>query len=163
MVADFVKELTEENVQYLIDTYGVSKEEAVYMADNWDNDAEWNDVMDAAQNLELPITDITDDEVEEYQQTGGADEIETSMGNVIFKWDNIAKAYVIYLALDGGVQQYKNVPRDMVKSMKDSDSFGSYYNDNLRGNDSYEGCGCKANPCDDADLAQIPSKFRSLF
>lgn len=179
MVADLVKELRQNEIEdlirqgfnddqiqqinYLMDNYGVSEEEAIYLVENWDNEAEWNDVMDTAQNLELPLTQVTDDDVEEYQETGGTDEIETSMGNAIFKWDNVAKAYVLYIALDGGIQQYKNIPRDMIKDMKSAQSFGTYYNDNLRGNESYEGCGCKPNPCEDADLAQIPSKFRSLF
>ena len=163
MVIDLVKELTEANVQYLMDQYGLSEEEAAYLAENWNNDAEWNDVMDTAQNLEIPLTDVTDDDVEEYQATGLVDKIETTMGNALFRWDNVAKAYIIWLALEGGIQQYKNVPRDIISNIQKADSFGSYYNDNLRGNESYEGCGCKANPCEEADLAQIPSKYRSLF
>jgi predicted AlkP superfamily phosphohydrolase/phosphomutase len=150
---------------YLMKTenYGLNSDESFYLVENWDNEAEWKDVMSTAEALELGIEDISDDDVEEYLSTGGTEELDTSMGNAIFKWDNVAKAYILYIALEGGIQQYKNITRNMILAMKSADSIGSYYNDNLRKNDSYEGCGCKANPCEDADLAQIPSKFRSLF
>lgn len=151
LIADLVK-----------DEFGLSQGERDYLESNF-SPAEWPDVMATAEALDMGIEDVTDDDVEEYLSTGGSDEIETSMGNAIFKWDNVAKAYVLYIALDGGIQQYKNIPRDMIQDMKSADSFGSYYNDNLRNNDSYEGCGCKANPCDEADLAQIPSKYKELF
>jgi len=151
MVADLIK-----------DALGLSQSEKDYLEANYDQ-SEWPDVMATAEALDIGIEDVADDDVEEFLSTGGAEEMTTSMGNAIFKWDNIAKAYVIYFALEGGIQQYKNVPRDMIIAMKSAESIGQYYNDNLRGNESYEGCGCKPNPCEDTDLAQIPSRFRSLF
>jgi hypothetical protein len=157
MVADLVK-----------DTMGLSQSEYDYLRENWD-ESEWQDVMAAAEALEQGIEDTTDDDVEEYLSTGGQEEIETSMGNAFFKWDNIAKAYVLYMFLDmgqdskcSGVQIYNNITRDMILEMKNS-SFGEYYNDNLRKNTNYEGCGCEENCCEDADLDKAPSKFRSLF
>ena len=149
----------------LMRDYQTNADESFYLVDNWHNEAEWKDVMATAEALDLGIEDINDDDVEEYLSTGGSDEIDTSLGNTIYHWDNIAKAYVIWIALDNGsnIQQYKNVPRDMVQAMKSADSSGQYYNDYLRGNESYEGCGCKANVCEASDLAQIPRKYIDKF
>jgi|688.fasta_scaffold565877_1 hypothetical protein len=151
------------------ENYDLNSDEAFYLVDNWDNEAEWKDVMLTAEALEMGIEDVSDDDVEEYLSTGGQDEIVTSMGNVFFKWDNIAKAYVLYMFLDmgqdskcNGIQVYNNITRDMILQMKSS-SFGEYYNENLRKNTSYEGCGCEDNCCEDADLDNAPQEFKSYL
>ena len=158
MVADLIK-----------DALGLSQSERDYLEANYDQ-SEWQDVMATAEALDMGIEDVTDDDVEEFLSTGGSEQIETSMGNAVFKWDNISKTYILYLALEpgqnskcDGKQVYKNITRDMIQDMKSADSFGSFYNDKLRGNTSIEGCGCADNCCDDADFAEMPSKFRPLF
>jgi len=185
MVADMVKDIRSDKIKTYMDNYNLSEidlkevndrskeyyddDEAFYLVDNWDNEAEWKDVMLTAEALEMGIEDVSDDDVEEYLSTGGQDEIVTSMGNVFFKWDNIAKAYVLYMFLDmgqdskcNGIQVYNNITRDMILQMKSS-SFGEYYNENLRKNTSYEGCGCEDNCCEDADLDNAPQEFKSYL
>lgn len=151
MVADLVK-----------DAFGLSQSERDYLEANYDQ-SEWQDVMATAEALDMGIEDVSDDDVEEFLSTGGADEIDTSMGKAIFKWDKATATYILFIIFDNNISMYKGLSRDQVIQMKNADSFGSLYNDTLRENESYELCGCNPNPCSQEELDRIPSKFRSYL
>lgn len=167
MTIDLVKDLRQDLINKVKERYQMNDSEAERFVDNYPNESTWADVEATAEALDLDITDVEDDDVEEWLSTGGSDELETSMGNAVFKWDNITKTYVLYLALEpaancNGIQVYNNITREMILDMKVG-SLGSYYNDYLRGNESHEGCGCRQNCCESDDLDQIPSRYKDLF
>ena len=165
MIADLIKASYDEAkderdlaIQDEMDRSDVDKAVAAYLVDNWSSEADRDQVLQAAEDLGLDPQYISDDDVENINSAGSAKgTIDTSMGIVKYIYDHKALAYTILLLVDGEPLVYKDLEPNLMNEMRTVESFGSYYNDNLRGNESYEGCGCKANVCEDTDLAIFSS------
>ena len=165
LIADLVKASYEEYmderdlaIKEEMDRSNISYDEAAYLVDNWKSQSDRDQVLLAAEDLGLNVQDISDDDVEAINEAGSTKgTIDTSMGIVKYIYNNQMKAYSILLLVDGNDLVYNNLDPNMMNEMINADSFGTYYNDTLRGNESYEGCGCKANVCEPTDLAIFSS------
>jgi hypothetical protein len=161
MIADLIKAVESEresDIKAEMDRSGVDENVASYLVDNWRSEADRDQILQVAEDLDADPQDISDNDVENINSAGSTKgTIETSMGIVKYIYDHKALAYTILLLVDGEPLVYKDLEPNIMNEMRAAESFGSYYNDNLRENESYEGCGCKANVCEDTDLAIFSS------
>jgi hypothetical protein len=156
---------------YLEKEYQINSDEAFYLTDNWDSEAEWRDVMTTAEALNAGIEDIDDDDVENYMSMGGEakGELESSVGLIQWLYDNKLKVFIVYLLLDGNKRMLYSLNKDQMNDWKDSDSMGEYYNMYIRSNPELEqddlndiACGCQENLCDPEDIASFKAKYDSI-
>lgn len=200
MVADLVKDLKEDQIAYLLDNYNITRADAKYIVDNYrdqyaqdliskamdvyglnmrdaeefvgnyPNESAWADVEEVAESLGVDITDVDDDDVENYMEMGGnKGEMESSIGPIQWVYDNTLKAYIVYMVLKTAEESkdmiYKLDP-SMMKDWNNYDSTGEYYNKFIRGNESIEdpelSCGCKEDPCEPGQIDQFKTKYSSI-
>jgi hypothetical protein len=191
LVADIVKAISEEDAKMLVNLIRdfkvdisqakemlnlmqqekVNDSEAYYLTENWDSEAEYRDVMETADALNIGIEDVQDDDVESVMDGAGSkDEAESSIGIIQWFYDNKLKAYIVYIMLTDNSNPDKaptdvlyRISPDMMKEWSDSSSMGEYYNNNIRGNISLEdpniSCGCGPNPCEQGQIDQFKSNF----
>jgi hypothetical protein len=165
MIADLIKAAEKETqndrdlaIQAEMDRSNVDEAVSAYLVDNWSSETDRDQVLQAAEDLGLDPQDISDNDVEAINEAGSAKgSIDTSMGIVKYIYNHPIQAYSILLLIDGVELMYNNIDPNMMKQMINAESAGIYYNENLRKNDSFEGCGCKANPCEDTDTAIFSS------
>jgi hypothetical protein len=191
LVADIVKAISEEDAKMLVNLIRdfkvdisqakemlnlmqqekVNDSEAYYLTENWDSEAEYRDVMETADALNIGIEDVQDDDVESVMDGAGSkDEAESSIGIIQWFYDNTLKAYIVYIMLTDNSNPDKaptdvlyRISPEMMKEWSDSSSMGEYYNNNIRGNISLEdpniSCGCGPNPCEQGQIDQFKSNF----
>jgi len=189
MIADLIKQVKEEIpipgdpedagieniidylVQEAMDEYGLSESEAEIFVDNFPNQSTWADVEATAESLGLDITEVEDDDVENYMDMGGAKgEIESSSGIIQWIYDNKLKAYIVLMMIEENALMYL-IDNNMMKEWINSDSAGVYYNNNIRGNKQIESqgessdvpCGCGPNPCEQGKIDQFNSRYSSIL
>jgi polyhydroxyalkanoate synthesis regulator phasin len=175
MVADLIKAVEDERDQEIIDHMsehgGISYDESKYLLDNWDNEADHDQVILCAESLGLGITDIEDDDIENYMEMGGnKGKIESSSGIIQWIYDNTLKAYIVLLMVEENALMYL-IDNDMMKEWINSDSAGEYYNENIRSNEQIESqgepygvpCGCGPNPCEQGKIDQFNNKYSSIL
>jgi len=194
LVADLVKDLKTDRIKYLLDKYNISEEEAIFLVENksskdqeliaevidtyslnigdaemfvddFPNPSTWADVEATAESLGLDITDVEDDDVENYMEMGGINkgELESSVGPIQWLYDNKDKAYMVYLMLGDTPVIYRELKLEQVQDWTNSESMGEYYNDNIRGQiDDSQGCGCNDDPCTQEDIDTFTTKFDSI-
>ena len=170
MIADLVKAVQDERDQEIVDHMsehgGISYDESKYLLDNYD-EADHDQVILCAESLGIAITDVEDDDVENWLEMGGKAKgvLESSVGIIQWIYDNTLKAYLILMILNDKPIMYRVEP-DMMKEWKDSDSSGEYYNAYIRGNTDIEdpehSCGCGPNPCDPQEVDRFNTKFVSI-
>jgi hypothetical protein len=159
-------------IQYLMNKESLSSDEAYYLVDNWDSEAEWLDVMKTAEDLNVGIEDVEDDDVEMVMELGGVKgEIESSLGKV-FYWYNIALGtYLLTTVFDKGNPAQYPVSVSELQEIRSSESFGEYFNKNIRANPEYSdkpgACGCIGDDpdkpkrlCTSEDFANMPLELR---
>lgn len=150
--------------------YDLNMRNAEEFVDNYPNESAWADVEEVAESLGVDITDVEDDDVENYMEMGGnKGEMQSSIGPIQWIYDNTLKAYIVYLVLEtakGPRDIIYRLDRDMMKDWKDSSSFGEHYNNIIRGNKDIEdpstSCGCGPNPCEPGQIDQFKNKYASL-
>ncbi len=160
---------------YIEKEYDTNSDESYHLVENWDTEAEWRDVITTAESIEAGIEDIGDDDVEQVMELGGVKgEINSSLGKVLY-WYNIALGvFILTTIFDNGNPANYPVSVDELKSIKASESFGEYFNKNIRANDLYSdkpgACGCiGSNPdkpkklCNAEDFAYMPKEFRQYI
>jgi len=165
MIADLIKQSYDEfkdsrdlAIQEEMNRSNVDEQTAAYLVDNWSSEADRDQVLQIAEDLSVDPQEISDDDVENINLAGDPKGlIDSSMGIIKYIYSHKAQAYSILLFVNGNPLMYNNIEPYMMNEMINAESFGSHYNDNLRGNDLYEGCGCKANVCDSTDLAIFSS------
>ena len=167
MVADLVKGIREDLIQKAMEEYNLNESEATRFVDNFPNESTWADVEETAESLGVDVTDIEDDDVENYMNMGGENkgELESSVGKIQWMYDNKLKAYLILMMLGDTPVMYKVDP-SMMKEWDSSESMGEYYNAYIRGNEDIEdednSCGCGPNPCEQADVDEYNTIFDSI-
>jgi hypothetical protein len=200
MVADLVKDLKEDQINYLLINYNIDRSDAKYIVDNYrdtytqdliaksmdvyglnmrnaeefvdnyPNESAWADVEEVAESLRVDITDVEDDDVENYMEMGGnKGEMESSIGPIQWIYDNTLKAYIVYLTLDGmicgdGQVMYRLTPEQM-KDWNSQDSFGEYYNTYIRSQieeDPNISCGCCENLCEPQQISTFKDRYDSI-
>jgi hypothetical protein len=201
MVADLVKDLKEDQIKYLLDNYNITISDAKYIVDNYrdqyaqdliakamdvyglnmrdaeefvgnyPNESTWADVEETAESLGVDITDVDDDDVENYMEMGGMNkgELNSSVGLIQWIYDNKLKAYIVYMSLQGlkcgtGEVMYKLTPEQM-KDWNSQDSMGEYYNNNVRSQieeDPAVSCGCCENLCEPQQIDTFKQRYSSI-
>jgi hypothetical protein len=129
----------------LIRDYQITSKEAFYLVDNWDNESDWKQVMEAAEAFGVGIEDISDDEVEGLNliwDLGGSrgnktySTIDSSIGKVYIYYSLIYGYSLLIKFKEGNPANYP-ISREEAIRISNSDSFGKYYSDNIRDNDQY--------------------------
>jgi hypothetical protein len=167
MVADMLKDARSDLINRAKERYDLNDSEAERFVDNFPNESTWADVEEVAESLGVDITDVEDDDVENYMEMGGAakGELESSVGLIQWLYDNKLKAYLILMILADTHVMYKVDPK-MMKDWKNSQSMGENYNSYIRGNitieDPNHSCGCGPNPCEQGQVDQYKAKYSSV-
>ncbi len=167
MVADMVKDVRSDLINRAKEAYDFNDAEAERFIDNFPNESTWADVEETAESLGVDITDVEDDDVENYMEMGGTakGELESSVGPIQWMYDNKIKAYLILMMLSDTPVMYK-LNTDQMKSWTNSESMGEYYNSFIRGNSEIEdpehSCGCGPNPCEPEQVDRFNTKFVSI-
>ena len=176
MVADLVKGIREDLIQKAMDRYNINKSEATRFVDNFPNESTWADVEATADSLGVDVTDVEDDDIENYMEMGGMNkgELESSVGPIQWLYDNKAKAYIVYMVL-----KLSEKPRDIIyniepsimKEWTDSESMGEYWNNKIRSNQDIENAasssdfpigGCNDNLLDPSTVSRFKTRFVAI-
>ena len=176
MVADLVKGIREDLIQKAMDRYNINKSEATRFVDNFPNESTWADVEATADSLGVDVTDVEDDDIENYMEMGGMNkgELESSVGPIQWLYDNKAKAYIVYMVL-----KLSEKPRDIIyniepsimKEWTDSESMGEYWNNKIRSNQDMENAasssdfpigGCNDNLLDPSTVSRFKTRFVAI-
>jgi len=186
MVADMVKDVRSDLIDRASKRFSINESESEVLVDNFPNEATWPDVEATAELYGVDITDVDDDMVEAYlsfseeeiayvMELGGIPEakgeIDSSLGKVIY-WFNIALGVFILTTVfdEGNPAQYPLTVSEL-KEIRKAESFGTYFNKNIRANPAYsdkEGsCGCIGDDpdkpkrlCNSLDFAQMPEDLK---
>jgi hypothetical protein len=132
---------------YLIKEYGINSDEANYLVENWDNEADWKQVMETAESLGIGIEDVEDDDVEAFSEIS---DMGGNQGYYVIGSD-LGKGYIYYtkecgwclllIFADGHPANYP-ISKEEAMNIRYSDSLGTYYNDNMRNDDQYSDIPC---------------------
>lgn len=186
MVADMVKDVRSDLIDRASKRFSINESESEVLVDNFPNEATWPDVEATAELYGVDITDVDDDMVEAYlsfseeeiayvMELGGIPEakgeIDSSLGKVIY-WFNISLGVFILTTVfdEGNPAQYPLTVSEL-KEIRKAESFGTYFNKNIRANPAYsdkEGsCGCIGDDpdkpkrlCNSLDFAQMPEDLK---
>lgn len=138
-----------------------------------ENEADRAQREEVAWSLGVEPGDVDDDDVENYLEMGRENKgsLESSIGPIQWIYDNKLKAYLILAYLTFEIDKdpkpvmYKLSPQ-MMKEWNNSESFGEYWNQNIRKNAQIEddewACGCNPNPCEPQKIDQFTNKFNSI-
>lgn len=177
MVADLVKDLRADLINRAKADYDINDSEAERFVDNFPNQSTWADVEETAESLGVDITDVDDDDVENYMEMGGISkgELESSVGLIQWLYDNKAKAYIVYMIVSGIGDQKRelmyNVSPEVMREWSKSDSMGEYWNEFIRSNEEIENDadsedfpigGCKPNPVEPQIVARFNTRFVAI-
>ena len=184
-----VKDVRSDLINMAKERYDLNDSESERFVDNFPNESTWADVEATAELYGVDITDVDDDMVEAYlsfseeeivyvMELGGIPkakgEIDSSLGKV-FYWYNIALGtFILTTIFDEGNPANYPVSTNELKTIKSSQSFGEYFNKNIRANSLYSdkpgACGCIGNDpkkpkklCTSEDFANMPEEFRSYI
>jgi hypothetical protein len=159
LIADLIKSIEEDRIAEVMAKYDVSMEEAIQLEKEHGLNG-LDDAAEAAEAYGVGITEVTGEDVDNYFDMGGArGELESTAGSFKWVYDITLASYLLLMNED---ILYK-IPPDMMKEWNSSDSSGTYYNENIRGNTSIEdadmSCGCTPEPCSPAQLAYFNNKY----
>jgi len=173
MVADLIKDLRKNSILRAMERFDLNRANAEIFVDDFPNESTWADVEEVAESLGVDITDVEDDDVENYMEMGRENKgsLESSIGPIQWIYDNKLKAYLILAYLTFEIDEdpkpvmYKLSPQ-MMKKWNNSKSFGEYWNANIRKNVEIEddewACGCNPNPCDPQKIDRFNTRFVSI-
>jgi predicted transcriptional regulator len=176
MVADMVKDARSDLINRAKEAYDLNDSESERFVDNFPNESTWADVEEVAESLGLDITDVEDDDVENYMEMGGVakGELESSVGPIQWLYDNKAKAYIVYMVLtlnDRPRDIIYNIEPSIMKEWTDSESMGEYWNQYIRSNASIEESasssdfpigGCNDNLLDPSTVSRFNTRFVAI-
>jgi hypothetical protein len=176
MVADLIKDLKSELIARAQERYNLNDSEAERFVDNFPNESTWADVEEVAESLGLDITDVEDDDVENYMEMGGVakGELESSVGPIQWLYDNKAKVYIVYMILkstDNPRDIIYNIEPKIMKDWTNSDSMGEYWNQYIRSNKDIEESasssdfpigGCNDNLLDPSTVSRFNTRFVAI-
>lgn len=153
MIADVIKASYDEfkdqrdlDIKEIADKWDITIDEATYLYENYPNETDQRQVLETAEALDIPITDVEDDDVENLQELwdlAGSQgnqpysTIESSIGKVHPWYDHVLKSLMILIIFsDGHPSNYPISKSDLAEAVQ-SGSFGEWFNKNMRNNDRY--------------------------
>lgn len=133
----------QENIAQLMDRYKCSRLQAEQFYQDYPNSSEWDDVDATAESLNISPLEVESDDVEAYmeiQDLGGSrgkpySERESSIGKV-FIYIYLGKLFLFMKPYNGNPMNYP-ITREEARAIMSADSFGEYFNQNMRNNDKY--------------------------
>ena len=171
MIADLIKQSYDEyrdqrNEEILaeMDRSDVDEPTAAYLVDNYPNEADRDQVLQAAEDLGVDPQDISDDDVESLNEVAGTavGKIESSAATFVYKLAIGTGLYYLWATFPGGeVVAYQNLEPYDIKGIIDNG--GAYYVSNIRIDSPKPDpsnpkvlCGCEHNRCTPAQIAAMP-------
>jgi hypothetical protein len=171
LVADLIKASYDEfkdqrdlDILAEMDRSDVDEPTAAYLVDNWSNEADRDQVLQAAEDLGVDPQDVSDDDVEAMNSVSGSavGKIDSTAGTFIYKLAIGTGLYYLWATFPSGkVVMYQNLEPDDINGIIDNG--GAYYVSDIRidspepdRSNPYVGCGCEHDPCSPAQIAEMP-------
>lgn len=171
---------TQDKIAKAMDLYSLTLDQAENFVKDHSNESEWAELEDAADTLGIDIIDVEDEDVESLNDIwdlGGSREnsyveIDTSLGKA-FIYYTIECGFCLLVLFDEGEPANYPISREEANSLSDAESFGIYFNQNMRNNDKYSDIpcawGCKGpdseNPkrlMNSEDKAKLPQDLQDM-
>jgi hypothetical protein len=134
LIADVIKAVEFDKEQEIIaisERFNISIEDADYLYSNFDKNR-WEDVINAADELNVDITDIDEEDIDNVEEMGASGSIGSSMGDIEYEYDPDSDAYEVDISFNrGGSANYQLDPDTLLEFDAGG---GTYYNANIRGN-----------------------------
>ena len=138
LIADVIKASYDEfkdqrdlDILDLIEKFKISEADASYLYDNFDKNR-WEDVINAADELNVDITDIDEEDIHNVEEMGASGSIGSSMGDIEYEYDPETDSYEVDINFNrGGSANYQLDPDALLEFDAGG---GTYYNANIRGN-----------------------------
>jgi len=153
MLADVIKASYDEfkdqrdlDIKEIADKWDITIDEATYLYENYPNETDQRQVLETAEALDIPITDVEDDDVENLQELwdlAGSQgnqpysTIESSIGKVHPWYDHVLKSLMILIIFSDGHPSNYPISRSDLAEAVQYGSFGEWFNKNMRNNDRY--------------------------
>jgi hypothetical protein len=134
MIADVIKAIEYDKEQEIIaisERFKISIEEADYLYSNFDKNR-WEDVINTAEELNVDITDVDEEDIDNVEEMGASGSIGSSMGDIEYEYDPASDEYNVDINFNrGGSANYQLDPDTLLEFDAGG---GTYYNANIRGN-----------------------------
>ncbi len=134
MIADVIKAVEYDKEQEIIaisERFKISIEEADYLYSNFDKNR-WEDVINTAEELNVDITDVDEEDIDNVEEMGASGSIGSSMGDIEYEYDPASDEYNVDINFNrGGSANYQLDPDTLLEFDAGG---GIYYNANIRGN-----------------------------
>jgi hypothetical protein len=134
LIADVIKAVEFDKEQEIIaisERFNISIEDADYLYSNFDKNR-WEDVIKAADELNVDITNIDQKDIDNVEEMGASGSIGSSMGDIEYQYDADSDAYEVDISFNrGGSANYQLDPDTLLEFDAGG---GTYYNANIRGN-----------------------------
>jgi hypothetical protein len=155
---------TQDLIAKAMEAYDLNLGEAEMFVDDYPNESDWAQVEEAANALNLDITDISTDDVEAMDQveSTAVGRVDSTAGKFIYKLAIGTGLYYLWVTFpNGAIVAYQNLEPYEIKGIVDNG--GAFYVDNIR-IDSPDPdpdnpkvlCGCEHNRCTVDQIAQMP-------
>ena len=134
MIADIHKAVEYDKEQEIIaisERFKISIEEADYLYSNFDKNR-WEDVINTADELNVDITDIDEEDIDNVEEMGASGSIGSSMGDIEYEYDPESDAYEVDINFNRGGSANYQLDSDTL--LEFDAGGGTYYNANIRGN-----------------------------
>jgi len=134
MIADILKAVEYDKEQEIIaisERFKISIEEADYLYSNFDKNR-WEDVINTADELNVDITDIDEEDIDNVEEMGASGSIGSSMGDIEYEYDPESDAYEVDINFNRGGSANYQLDSDTL--LEFDAGGGTYYNANIRGN-----------------------------
>jgi len=173
MLADLMKDITSDLIARAKEEFDLNDANAAIFVDDYPNESDWPQVANAADALNLDIMDISPDDVERINAGGEPKgEISTSLGKVFYWYNILLGTFILTTIFDKGNPANYPISGSDLKEIKSAESFGTYFNSNIRANAIYSdkdgACGCigddPSNPkklCTSEDFANMPKSIQA--
>ena len=134
MIADILKAVEYDKEQEIIaisERFKISIEEADYLYSNFDKNR-WEDVINTADELNVDVTDIDEEDIDNVEEMGASGSIGSSMGDIEYEYDPESDAYEVDINFNRGGSANYQLDSDTL--LEFDAGGGTYYNANIRGN-----------------------------
>jgi hypothetical protein len=134
LIADVMKAVEYDKEQEIIaisERFNIDIEDADYLYSNFDENR-WEDVINTADELNVDITDIDEEDIDNVEEMGASGSIGSSMGDIEYEYDPASDEYNVDINFNrGGSANYQLDPDSLLEFDAGG---GTYYNANIRGN-----------------------------
>jgi hypothetical protein len=104
LIADVMKAVEYDKEQEIIaisERFNIDIEDADYLYSNFDENR-WEDVINAADELNVDITDIDEEDIDNVEEMGASGSIGSSMGDIEYEYDPASDEYNVDINFNRG-------------------------------------------------------------